>query len=100
MQQTGCSLSQHRSKCIFFFILTIFSRAVSLLLLFCLYLFYWLIQVWKNAFVEKQQRPYMEHVIPGSTVHSLQFCPYEDVLGVGHATGYTSLLIPGRKQAL
>src|SRR5947207_13467518 len=43
----------------------------------------------------KQQSPYMRHEIPASSVSSLRFCPYEDILGVGHATGFTSLIIPG-----
>jgi U3 small nucleolar RNA-associated protein 7 len=37
----------------------------------------------------------MNHHIPSSTVSSLQFCPYDDILGVGHTMGFTSLIIPG-----
>jgi U3 small nucleolar RNA-associated protein 7 len=36
----------------------------------------------------------MIHSCPG-TISGLQFCPYEDVLGVGHEKGFVSLLIPG-----
>jgi U3 small nucleolar RNA-associated protein 7 len=37
----------------------------------------------------------MNHNIPSSTVSSLQFCAYDDILGVGHSTGFESLIIPG-----
>jgi U3 small nucleolar RNA-associated protein 7 len=43
----------------------------------------------------KQQSPYLNHDISSSTVSSLQFCPYDDILGVGHSTGFASLIIPG-----
>ena len=43
--------------------------------------------------------PYMSHLLPSSEVVSLQFCPFEDVLGVGHSNGFASLLIPGSGEA-
>ncbi|KAK9448241.1 WD40-repeat-containing domain protein [Limtongia smithiae] len=53
------------------------------------------VTVWKDAFKTKQKSPYMTHLSPGSEVHALGFCPFDDVLGVGHDEGYTSLIIPG-----
>lgn len=42
----------------------------------------------------------MKHkVASGSQVTGLKFCPYEDVLGVGHSSGYSSLVIPGSGEA-
>src|ERR1700731_4743843 len=43
----------------------------------------------------KQKSPYMTHEIESSTVSSLRFCPFEDILGVGHSKGFASLIIPG-----
>ncbi|CEQ41621.1 SPOSA6832_03353 [Sporobolomyces salmonicolor] len=39
--------------------------------------------------------PYLTHTFPSTPVHSLKFCPFDDLLGVGHARGFTSLLVPG-----
>ncbi|KAJ3368438.1 Small subunit (SSU) processome component [Allomyces arbusculus] len=53
--------------------------------------------VWKDAAgPDKAQSPYMTHHIPGAMpVTRVRFAPYEDVLGVGHAKGISSLVVPG-----
>jgi len=52
------------------------------------------VEVYKDCVTEAIRYPYLKHQV-GSTITGLQFCPYEDVLGVGHLNGMCSLLIPG-----
>eukprot|EP00871_Galdieria_phlegrea_P003674 jgi/Galph1/4307/GphlegSOOS_G3007.1 len=54
--------------------------------------------IWKDYLEPEENRivkPYMKELISGREIHCLSFCPFEDVLGVGHATGFSSLVIPG-----
>lgn len=53
------------------------------------------VAIWRGITKTRQKAPYMNHLLPASSVSSLAFCPFEDVLGVGHAQGFASLLIPG-----
>ncbi|KAI9014444.1 WD40-repeat-containing domain protein [Phycomyces nitens] len=53
------------------------------------------VTVWKDALRTKQESPYMNHLQPSSSVSDIRFCPYEDVLGVGHDKGMSSIVIPG-----
>ncbi len=55
--------------------------------------------IWKDALSIKQKSPYMSHLFPGSQVHDVQFCPFEDILGAGHNQGFSSLIIPGAGEA-
>lgn len=41
----------------------------------------------------------MNHHQPSSAIEKLRFCPFEDVLGAGHANGFSSLIIPGAGEA-
>lgn len=53
-----------------------------------------IVQVYKDCCTHTINSPYLVHDVHAS-VQSIQFCPYEDVLGVGHAEGFTSLIVPG-----
>jgi len=55
-----------------------------------------LVEIWRDALTTKQQKPYLKHhFVNGSQVQNLAFCPYEDVLAIGHSTGISSILVPG-----
>ncbi|KAI5786892.1 WD40-repeat-containing domain protein [Pyronema domesticum] len=53
------------------------------------------VSLWKDALKMKAQSPYMHHHQEGTTIGSLEFCPFDDILGVGHTDGFNSLIIPG-----
>ena len=53
------------------------------------------VQFWKDGLKTKQMSPYLQHTMPGSRVQDVRFVGYEDVCGIGHANGFTSVLVPG-----
>ncbi|KAJ2379159.1 putative U3 small nucleolar RNA-associated protein 7 [Coemansia sp. RSA 2607] len=53
------------------------------------------VSVWKDALSTQVDKPYMTQLLPGVSTSALQFVPYDDVLGVGHSQGLSSLVIPG-----
>ncbi|TIA90162.1 hypothetical protein E3P99_01671 [Wallemia hederae] len=57
------------------------------------------VYVYNNLLQQSSQgripTPYLTHHFPGSGVNTVRFCPYEDVLSVGHEQGLANLLIPG-----
>ncbi|KAI0051620.1 BING4CT-domain-containing protein [Auriscalpium vulgare] len=38
---------------------------------------------------------YLTHPIPHRPLQSVRFCPYQDILTIGHAHGLSSILVPG-----
>uniref|UniRef100_A0A8C3F8L7 WD repeat domain 46 n=1 Tax=Chrysemys picta bellii TaxID=8478 RepID=A0A8C3F8L7_CHRPI len=59
---------------------------------------HWPLSVYRDVPVQPPHKPYLSHTLPRAA-HGLRFCPFEDVLGVGHGSGFTSLLVPGAGQA-
>lgn len=59
------------------------------------------VSVWRGLFDAaladqgKVKSPYMAWGGDGQRIENLRWCPYEDVLGVGHDQGFASLLVPG-----
>lgn len=52
------------------------------------------VTLWKDVSA-KPKSPYLNHLVPSQTVRSVRFCPFDDVLALGHTDGISSLLVPG-----
>ncbi|KAK3943538.1 hypothetical protein QBC46DRAFT_307167 [Diplogelasinospora grovesii] len=61
--------------------------------------------IWKGLFnkanpiQEKVQSPYMTWGGEGKAVERVRWCPFEDVLGMGHDEGFSSIIVPGAGEA-
>ncbi|POR32957.1 Putative U3 small nucleolar RNA-associated protein 7 [Tolypocladium paradoxum] len=54
----------------------------------------------KNAPAQVQvQSPYMAWGGEGKRIERVRWCPFEDVLGIGHDEGFSSILVPGAGEA-
>ncbi|EPY21481.1 U3 small nucleolar RNA-associated protein 7 [Strigomonas culicis] len=59
------------------------------------------VHIWRDMFSKHKPRaPYMKFSLGyGNVAEQAKFCPFEDVLGVGHSQGFTSFLVPGSGEA-
>ncbi|XP_053328707.1 WD repeat-containing protein 46 [Spea bombifrons] len=53
-----------------------------------------IVQVYKDTHVAPPSAPYLCLSVKGPA-QGLHFCPFEDVLGIGHGAGFTSMIVPG-----
>ncbi|KAK3713655.1 putative U3 small nucleolar RNA-associated protein 7 [Vermiconidia calcicola] len=57
--------------------------------------------VWKDLFSKhlsdqvKVQSPYMAWGAQGQSVDRVRWCPFEDILGISHDKGFSSMIVPG-----
>ncbi|XP_051913490.1 WD repeat-containing protein 46 isoform X2 [Hippocampus zosterae] len=52
------------------------------------------VQVYRDVWSSPVRKPYMAHRAQAAACE-LRFCPFEDVLGIGHGQGFSSMLVPG-----
>lgn len=63
------------------------------------------ISIWKGLFdksaavQEKIQRPYMQWGGEGQRIERVRWCPLEDILGISHNEGFSSIIVPGAGEA-
>lgn len=63
--------------------------------------------IWKDLFTKhhsdveqvKVKSPYMSWGAQGQTVERVKWCPFEDILGIGHNQGFSSIIVPGAAEA-
>ena len=63
------------------------------------------VSIWQGLFdksvpdQQKIQRPYMAWGGEGQRIERVRWCPLEDVLGISHDQGFSSILVPGAGEA-
>ncbi|TGO23988.1 hypothetical protein BPAE_0115g00170 [Botrytis paeoniae] len=63
------------------------------------------VSIWRGLFSknsleqEKIQSPYMAWGGEGKQIERVRWCPFEDVLGTSHDSGFSSILVPGAGEA-
>ncbi|KPI34717.1 putative U3 small nucleolar RNA-associated protein 7 [Cyphellophora attinorum] len=64
------------------------------------------VTVWKDLFTtppsaepNKAQSPYLSWGEQGLPISRVDFCPFDDILGISHAKGFSSVIIPGAGEA-
>lgn len=64
------------------------------------------VTIWKDLFTtstspepSKIQSPYLNWGNQGQRIERVRFCPFDDILGISHAQGFSSIIVPGAGEA-
>ena len=64
------------------------------------------VTIWRNLFTAstasshpKVQSPYMAWGGSGKRIERVRWCPFEDILGISHSAGFSSIIVPGAGEA-
>lgn len=57
------------------------------------------VSVFRDVEKSSSTAPYLTLPLPGLTASGIAFCPFDDILAVGHGKGISSLLVPGSGEA-
>ncbi|KAF0986294.1 hypothetical protein HZS_6714, partial [Henneguya salminicola] len=52
------------------------------------------VEIYNNVF-QKPEKYLRQDIVGNNRVTDLKFCPFEDVLGIGHENGFLNMIIPG-----
>ena len=50
--------------------------------------------IYENVITNGIRKPYLNHFV-GGDIRQVEFCAHEDVLGIGHSKGFSSIIVPG-----
>ena len=53
------------------------------------------VEFYKDVCIKNPEHPYMKHKVHRK-ITDIHFAPFEDVVGIGHAGGFSSILVPGK----
>jgi U3 small nucleolar RNA-associated protein 7 len=63
------------------------------------------VTIWKDLFTapevgpSKVRSPYLNWGEQGVPISRVDFCPFEDILGISHSRGFSSIIVPGAGEA-
>jgi len=52
------------------------------------------VHLYKDACTKAVEYPYLKHSV-NKSINDIHFVPFEDVMGIGHSAGFSSILVPG-----
>ena len=56
------------------------------------------VHLYKDACTKAVEYPYLKHSV-NKSINDIHFVPFEDVMGIGHSAGFSSILVPGEKSS-